>query len=194
MRLLLIDNYDSFTHNLAQLFGVAGAEVMVVRNTVPLAELQAVEPDALLISPGPGTPKDAGVSSAALLYWYDRIPVFGVCLGMQLINEAFGGATVHAPRPVHGKATLIRHDGTGVLATLPSPLLVARYHSLAVQRNSDTLIEQAWSDDGIVMALRHTTFEVHAVQFHPESFLTDQGLLIARNFLSIVEHSGTGKR
>lgn len=186
MRFLLIDNYDSFTHNLAQLFGMAGADVVVRRNSTDMEELRALKPDALLISPGPGRPCDTGISREAFLHWRGSIPILGVCLGMQLINELYGGETVHAPRPVHGKADMVRHDGSGLLAGLPSPFPAARYHSLAVRRLSDALSEQAWTGDGAVMALRHNKLEIHGVQFHPESFLTEHGNVIAENFISIV--------
>ncbi len=193
MRLLLIDNYDSFTHNLAQLFGMAGAEVVVRRNSADMDELCALNPDALLISPGPGRPEDTGVCREALLYWFGRIPILGVCLGMQLINEVFGGETVHAPTPVHGKADMVRHDGSGVFGGIPTPFRAARYHSLAVRRYSGELIEQAWTEDGTIMAIRHDSLEIHGVQFHPESFLTEHGQAVAGNFLSVVARS-TGSR
>jgi anthranilate synthase/aminodeoxychorismate synthase-like glutamine amidotransferase len=186
MRILLIDNFDSFTHNLAQLFGMAGAEVIVRRNTTSLDTLKAFHPDALLISPGPGRPRDAGVSNDALGHWADKLPVLGVCLGMQVINEFFGGSTVHAPRPVHGMTSALRHDGSGIFSGLPSPFPVARYHSLAVRRNDDCLTEQAWAPDGVLMALRHSELPIHAVQFHPESFMTMYGLDMARNFLALL--------
>ncbi|MBE0644029.1 MAG: aminodeoxychorismate/anthranilate synthase component II [Bacteroidetes bacterium] len=186
MRMLMIDNFDSFTYNLVQLFAALGTEVVVRRNDASLSDLQDIRPDALCISPGPGTPRASGVSTAALAHWHDRIPVLGVCLGMQVINEFFGGRTVHAPMPVHGKAHAVRHDGDGLFAGLPSPFAAARYHSLAVERTSDELIECAWTDDRTIMALRHRTLPLHAVQFHPESFLTEHGVLMARNFLALV--------
>ncbi len=190
MHLLLIDNFDSFTWNLAQLFMTLDCRVSVRRNTTPLAELIALAPDALLISPGPGTPHESGVSMEALRHWMHRIPVLGVCLGMQVINECFDGRTVHAAEPVHGKTQPLRHDGSGVFAALPSPFRAARYHSLAVERHSDELIEQAWTQDGTVMALRHASLPLHGVQFHPESFLTEHGESMARNFLALVGDAG----
>ena len=187
MHLLLIDNFDSFTWNLAQLFMALDCRLSVRRNTTPLAELIALAPDALLISPGPGTPRDSGVSMEALRHWMHRIPVLGVCLGMQVLNECFDGRTVHAAEPVHGKAQPLRHDGSGVFTALPSPFRAARYHSLAIERHSDELIEQAWTQDGTIMAVRHASLPLHAVQFHPESFLTEHGEGMAQNFISIIE-------
>jgi anthranilate synthase component II len=191
--MLLIDNFDSFTHNLAQLFSIAGADVVVRRNSSSLDELKQLQPDALLISPGPGRPHETGTSREALLHWRDSLPVLGVCLGMQLINEVFGGETVHAPLPVHGKTDVLRHDGSGILFGVPSPFRAARYHSLAIRRASSALVEQAWSSDGTVMAIRHRSLEIHGVQFHPESFLTEHGDTMAMNFLDIVERE-KGKR
>jgi anthranilate synthase component II len=185
--MLLIDNYDSFTHNLAQLFSIAGAEVVVRRSSSTMDELVGLRPDALLISPGPGRPDETGVSREALLHWCHSVPVLGVCLGMQLINEVYGGVTVHAPSPVHGKTDELHHDGSGVLVGVPSPFRAARYHSLAIRRAGSALVEQAWGSDGTVMAVRHRTLEIHGVQFHPESFLTEHGGTIARNFLNIVK-------
>lgn len=185
MRMLVIDNFDSFTWNLVQLFAAEGADVVVRRNDTPLEELLALAPDALLVSPGPGTPRDAGVSAEAIACWQGRIPVLGVCLGMQVINEVYGGDTVHAPEPVHGKARDIRHDGTGLFTGLPSPFRAARYHSLAILRRSGDLVENAWSADGTIMGIHHRALPLHAVQFHPESFMTEHGIAMARHFLSL---------
>ncbi len=186
MRLLIIDNFDSFTWNLAQLFAaLGGIDVVVRRNNTSLDALAALDPDALCISPGPGTPADSGISRDALRAWMGRLPVLGVCLGMQVINEHFGGSTVHAQQPVHGKADNLRHSGAGLFRGIPSPLRAARYHSLAVRRTSDELIEDAWCDDGTVMAIRHAHHPVWAVQFHPESFLTEHGSAMAENFLAL---------
>ncbi|MFA6233399.1 MAG: aminodeoxychorismate/anthranilate synthase component II [Bacteroidota bacterium] len=186
MRLLIIDNFDSFTYNLVQLFAPEGVEVIVRRNTARLGELQELLPDALCISPGPGTPRDSGVSFDALAYWHTRIPVLGVCLGMQVMNEFFGGRTVHAAIPVHGKAHSVRHDGAGLFTGIPSPFSAARYHSLAIERQSEALEECAWCEDGTVMAVRHISLPLHGVQFHPESFLTQHGARMARNFLELL--------
>lgn len=186
MRMLLIDNFDSFTYNLVQLFAAENVEVVVRRNTASLEELQELKPDCLCISPGPGTPRDSGVSFAAFEYWQNRIPILGVCLGMQVINEFFGGRTVHAAAPVHGKSHPVRHDGEGIFRQIPSPFAAARYHSLAVDRRSDALLECAWCEDATIMALRHASLPIHAVQFHPESFLTEHGRRMAQNFLSLL--------
>lgn len=183
MRMLIIDNFDSFTYNLVQLFAAEGVDVLVRRNTASLEELRAIDPDALCLSPGPGTPRESGVSFTAVEYWQTRIPVFGVCLGLQVINELHGGRTVHAPLPVHGKADAVRHDGSGVFSGLPSPFSAARYHSLAIARHDPALIENAWTADGVIMGIRHASLPLHAVQFHPESFLTDHGARLARNVL-----------
>lgn len=185
MRMLIVDNFDSFTYNLAQLFAAEDVDVVVRRNTAAMDELLEIEPDALCISPGPGTPRESGVSLAAVRHWQDSIPVLGVCLGMQVINELYGGRTVHALSPVHGKAHAVRHDDSGLFTGVPTPFLAARYHSLAIERRSEELVENAWADDGTVMALRHRVLRVHAVQFHPESFLTEHGAVMARNFLSL---------
>lgn len=185
MRMLIIDNFDSFTYNLVQLFAAEGTEVTVRRNAASMDELRALAPDLLCVSPGPGTPRDSGVSMAAVEYWQTRIPVFGVCLGMQVINELHGGRTVHAPLPVHGKSDAVRHDGSGVFTGLPSPFSAGRYHSLAIVRRSEALVENAWTADGVVMGIRHATLPLHAVQFHPESFLTEHGVHIARNMLAL---------
>jgi anthranilate synthase component II len=190
MRVLIIDNYDSFSWNLVQLLAGEGAEVVVRRNSVPMDELRALEPDALCLSPGPGRPRDSGTSFAAVEHWHTRIPVLGVCLGMQVINEFFGGRTVHAVTPVHGKTNAVRHDAAGLFTGLTSPFPAARYHSLAVERRSDELEECAWTDDGTVMALRHRGLPVHGVQFHPESFLTQHGARMASNFLSLCRTAG----
>ena len=190
MRMLIVDNFDSFTYNLVQLFSAEAVDVVVHRNTATLDELREVGPDALCISPGPGTPRESGVSLAAVRHWQDSIPVLGVCLGMQVINELYGGRTVHAASPVHGKAHAVRHDGSGLFSGVPTPFLAARYHSLAIERRSEELVENSWADDGTVMALRHVALPVHAVQFHPESFLTEHGATIARNFLSFCRKAG----
>ncbi len=186
MRLLMIDNFDSFTYNLVQLFATEGVEVIVRRNSVSLDQLREFQPDALCISPGPGTPRESGVSFAALEYWLDRIPVLGVCLGMQVINEFFDGRTIHAPSPVHGKTRPVRHDGEGLFERIPSPFAAARYHSLAVERLSNNLIECAWCEDDTIMGIRHESLPVHAIQFHPESFLTQHGRQMAQNFLALL--------
>jgi anthranilate synthase component II len=187
-RVLVIDNYDSFVYNLVQYLGELGAEPIVHRHdAVTLDEMVALEPDAVLISPGPGTPDQAGESNAAIEHFGRAgTPVLGVCLGHQCIGQLYGGRVVRAPRVMHGKTSEIRHAGTGVFRDLPSPLTATRYHSLIVERESvpDVLEITAESDDGLVMGLRHRELPVEGVQFHPESILTDKGHALLRNFLA----------
>jgi anthranilate synthase/aminodeoxychorismate synthase-like glutamine amidotransferase len=185
-RLLLIDNYDSFTYNLVQAFMVLGAEVLVYRNdALDVAQAEALAATHLCISPGPGTPQQAGVSIAMIRHFAGRIPVFGVCLGHQAITEAFGGQVVRAPRLMHGKTSAIEHDGLGVFAGIPNPCEVGRYHSLIAA--GDTLPPQlqvtARTREGEIMGLRHATLRVEGVQFHPESVLTPVGPAMMKNFL-----------
>ena len=185
-RVLVIDNYDSFVYNLVQYLGELGAEPLVVRNDErDLDELVGLAPDAVLISPGPGTPDDAGVSNEVITAFAGRVPVLGVCLGHQCIGQVYGGEVVRAPQVMHGKTSLIRHNDTGVFAGLPQPLEATRYHSLVVDRASvpDCLEITAETDDGIVMGLRHRDLAVEGVQFHPESILTVGGHDLLRNFL-----------
>ncbi|MDY0074213.1 MAG: aminodeoxychorismate/anthranilate synthase component II [Thauera sp.] len=187
MKILMIDNYDSFTYNLVQYFGELGAEVKVCRNDeFSLAQLQAMAPSHVVISPGPGTPAQAGVSVAAIRAFAGKVPVFGVCLGHQGIGEAFGGRVVHARQPMHGKTSLVHHLDAGVFRGLPNPLTCTRYHSLAVERSSlpDCLEVTAWTEDGEIMGLRHREFAVEGVQFHPESILSERGHDLLRNFLN----------
>ena len=186
MKLLLIDNFDSFVYNLAQAFGELGADPVVVRNTATIAELEAVEADAVVVSPGPGAPDDAGISIAAITHFGARMPVLGVCLGHQCIGEAFGGNVDRASvGPVHGKTSLVSHEGVGVFDSLPSPFTATRYHSLAIDHGSlpDALEVTARSEDGIVMGVRHRDLPIEGVQFHPESVLTPDGPRLLRNFL-----------
>ncbi len=185
-RLLLIDNYDSFTYNLVQAFLVLGAEVMVYRNDEITLELaDQIAPSHLCISPGPGTPHDAGISMRMIRHFAGRIPVLGVCLGHQSITEVFGGKVVRNWRLMHGKTSRIEHDGLGVFAGLPHPLEVGRYHSLVAQPESmpAELIVTARSAEGEIMGLRHATLAVEGVQFHPESVLTPDGPALMANFL-----------
>jgi len=186
VRLLLIDNYDSFTYNLVQAFLVLGAEVIVHRNDA-LSVPQALElaPTHLCISPGPGTPYDAGVSMDMIRAFAGVVPVFGVCLGHQSITEVFGGKVVRAGRLMHGKTSMVTHDGQGLFAGLPEPCEVGRYHSLIAQRDSlpPELIVTARTSEGEIMGLRHRTLTVEGVQFHPESVLTPQGPALMANFL-----------
>ena len=185
-RVLVIDNYDSFVYNLVQYLGELGAEPLVYRHdAITLEQAVDLDPDGILISPGPGTPDDAGVSNEAIVHFTGKKPVFGVCLGHQCLGQVFGGTVVRAPEIMHGKTSLIRHQGVGVFTGLPQPLEATRYHSLVVDRDSvpDVLEITAETDDGIVMGLRHRELPAEGVQFHPESVLTDDGKRILDNFL-----------
>jgi anthranilate synthase component II len=188
-RVLVVDNYDSFVYNLVQYLGELGAEPVVHRHdAITLDEMDAIAPDAVLVSPGPGRPRDAGLSNAAIRHFGERgVPVLGVCLGLQCIGELYGGRVVRAPHVMHGKTSEITHTGAGVFAGLPSPLTATRYHSLVVERDSvpDVLEITAWSDDGLVMGLRHREHPIEGVQFHPESILTEHGHDLLRNFLAV---------
>ena len=185
MRLVMIDNYDSFTYNLVQLFYDFDLEVRVFRHDeVTLAAIEALNPRWICISPGPKAPAQAGISKEVIAHFYKRLPILGVCLGHQAINEVFGGATVRAPVPVHGKQSQVFHQGRGLFASLPSPFAAARYHSLMAAPASPDLEITAWSDDGVIMGLSHRRYPLHGVQFHPESFLTRHGRKLAANFLS----------
>jgi anthranilate synthase component II len=186
-RVLVIDNYDSFVYNLVQYLGELGADPLVHRHdALDIAGIEALEPDAVLISPGPGRPEDAGLSNEVITHFAGRIPILGVCLGHQCIGQIYGGEVVRAPQVMHGKTSLIRHQGTGVFAGLPQPLEATRYHSLIVARDSvpDVLEITAETDDGIVMGLRHRELDVEGVQFHPESILTAAGHDLLVNFLN----------
>ena len=186
-RVLVIDNYDSFVYNLVQYLGELGAEPLVHRHDeLTLDEIEALDPDAVLISPGPGRPEDAGMSNDVIRHFAGRRPVLGVCLGHQCIGQVYGADVVRAPQIMHGKTSLIRHTGVGVFAGLPSPLEATRYHSLVVDRDSvpAELEVTAWTDDGTVMGLRHREHPVEGVQFHPESVLTAAGHDLLRNFLA----------
>ena len=186
VRVLVVDNYDSFVYNLVQYLGELGAEPIVHRDdAVSLGDVEGIDPDGILISPGPGSPADAGVSNELIRTWGERVPVFGVCLGHQCIGEVFGGTVVRAPQVVHGKTSMVHHDGRGLFEGLPDPLEATRYHSLVVDRDSvpDCLEITAWTDDGLVMGLRHRDLPIEGVQFHPESVLTDAGHDLVGNFL-----------
>jgi anthranilate synthase component 2 len=184
--LLMIDNYDSFTYNLVQYFGELGEEVRVFRNDqIALDEIERLAPAYIVISPGPCTPNEAGISVPVIERFANSVPILGVCLGHQCIGQAFGGHVVHAKCVMHGKTSAIRHEGEGVFAGLPNPLTATRYHSLVVERASlpECLKVTAWSDDGEVMGVRHRELAVEGVQFHPESILTEAGHDLLRNFL-----------
>ncbi len=186
MRVLLIDNYDSFTYNLFQYLSELGASVDVRRNdAISVAEAAALRPDRLVVSPGPCTPAEAGISIELIRALGPEIPTLGVCLGHQAIGAAFGGVVVRAPQVMHGKLSAIRHEGAGVFAGLPSPFTATRYHSLIVRRDDlpADLEVTAWTDDGLIMGLRHRHHPIEGVQFHPESILTEGGKQILRTFL-----------
>lgn len=184
--MLVIDNYDSFTYNLVQMFRLYTLEIQVYRaDNITLADMDALAPDYLVISPGPKDPLHSGISIPAIRCFYRRIPILGVCLGMQAINEVFGGKTVRSPIPVHGKTSIIRHEGTHLFKGVPSPFSAMRYHSLTVTNLTDELVVTARTVDGIIMGLSHRIYPVHGLQFHPESFLTEYGRQLIENFLSL---------
>ena len=184
--ILVVDNYDSFTYNLVQYFGELGASVVTRRNDeIEMDEIEHLAPSHIVISPGPCTPREAGVSVDVIRHYAGRIPLFGVCLGHQSIGFAFGGAIVHARQLMHGKTSAIEHDQQGVFTGLPSPFIATRYHSLVVERASlpACLEVTAWTDDGEIMGVRHREFAVEGVQFHPEAILSEHGHAILANFL-----------
>ena len=184
--LLMIDNYDSFTYNLVQYFGELGEDVKVARNDeLSVDEIAALEPQRIVLSPGPCTPNEAGVCLELIARLAGKIPILGVCLGHQAIGQAFGGKVVHARTLMHGKVSRIHHGGKGVFRGLPSPYDATRYHSLAIEREScpPDLEVTAWTEDGEVMGVRHRSLAVEGVQFHPESILTEHGHALLRNFI-----------
>lgn len=184
--LLMIDNYDSFTYNLVQYFGELGADVRVYRNdAITLEEIEALAPAKIVISPGPCSPAEAGISVATIKHFAGKLPILGVCLGHQSIGAAFGGKVVHAKRLMHGKTSPIHHADGGVFRGLPNPFTATRYHSLAVERESlpDCLEVTAWTEDGEIMGMRHKTLDIEGVQFHPESIMTEGGHHLLKNFL-----------
>lgn len=184
--LLMIDNYDSFTYNLVQYLGELGEDVRVVRNDeIDLPAVASLKPDRIVISPGPCTPNEAGISVPLIREFAGKVPLLGVCLGHQSIGQAFGGHIVRAKTLMHGKTSLVRHTGQGVFRGLPNPFTATRYHSLVIERETlpDCLEITAWTDDGEIMGVRHKTLAVEGVQFHPESILTEHGHDLLRNFL-----------
>jgi anthranilate synthase/aminodeoxychorismate synthase-like glutamine amidotransferase len=185
--ILVIDNYDSFTYNLVQYLGELGAELRVMRNdAVTLEEARAVRPDAIVISPGPGRPEDAGITLPIIRGMGERTPILGVCLGHQAIGAAFGGSVVRATAPMHGKTSTIEHDGRGVFSGIDGPFVASRYHSLVVADEGlppDLVVSARTREDRTIMGLRHRAWPVHGVQFHPESILTPEGRRILRNFV-----------
>ncbi|MCJ7763817.1 MAG: aminodeoxychorismate/anthranilate synthase component II [Dehalococcoidales bacterium] len=185
--ILLIDNYDSFTYNIFQYLSELGEEVVVVRNDKTDVEaIEGMKPKRIVISPGPSTPLHAGISNDVIKYFAPRLPILGVCLGHQCIGYSYGGRVVQADRIMHGKSSSIHHNGRGVFAGLPSPFSAIRYHSLMVQRDGlpQCFEITAWTDDGTIMGLRHRDYPLEGVQFHPESFMTEQGKELLKNFLS----------
>ena len=186
MKLLMIDNYDSFTYNIVQYFGELGADVEVVRNDeITLEQITARNPDRLVISPGPCSPKEAGISVAAIQHFAGKLPILGVCLGHQAIGAAFGGTIIRAQQLMHGKTSIITTTQQGVFAGLPEQFTVNRYHSLSIERSScpADLEITAWTDDGEIMGVRHKSLAIEGVQFHPESILTEHGHAMLKNFL-----------
>lgn len=184
--LLMIDNYDSFTYNLVQYFGELGQQVSVFRNDeITLEKIETLAPDYLVISPGPCTPNEAGISIPAIHYFAGKIPILGVCLGHQSIGQAFGGRIVRTKQLMHGKVSPVYHCKQGVFHNLPSPVICTRYHSLAIEQDSlpDCLTITAWTEDGEIMGVRHTQLPIEGIQFHPESILTEHGHTMLNNFL-----------
>lgn len=190
-RILVIDNYDSFTYNLVQMLLCLDLEPLVFRNNqISLQEMQNLDFQQILISPGPRDPAAAGICLAAIERFHQEVPIFGVCLGLQCINEFFAGRTLRSPWPVHGKTSQVQHQGSKLFQKVPSPFAAARYHSLqTVPAQEAPLLSTAWSQEGVIMALEHPRLPICGVQFHPESFLTDHGLQIMRNFLTLGENS-----
>ncbi len=188
LRILMVDNYDSFTYNLVQFLGILGADLQVLRNdNARLRDVERLEPRGIVISPGPKAPRDAGLSKEIILKFGGVVPILGVCLGHQCIGEAFGGRVVRAPYVMHGKTSLVYHDGQSIFKGIPNPFQAARYHSLVVEEEGlpSCLTVTARTGDGIIMGLRHRELPVEGIQFHPESFMTPQGLEMLRNFLCL---------
>ncbi len=185
-KLLVIDNYDSFTYNLVQMFMDYNLEIAVFRaDKTTIEEVEYLRPDYILISPGPKDPSHTGISKPLITRFYKELPILGVCLGMQCINELFGGETVRAPVPMHGKTSFIRHNGEGIFKYVPDNFPAARYHSLMVKPSGRILKITSTSDDNVIMGLSHPEYPLHGVQFHPESFLTEHGHTIIENFLAL---------
>ncbi len=191
MKILLLDNYDSFTYNLAHYLGELGEEVEVIRNdAISVAQVVARRPDGIVISPGPGTPDNSGICLDLIREVSGNVPLFGVCLGLQAMGQVFGGRVIRAPKPMHGKVSPVFHEGKTVFQGLPSPFMATRYHSLIVERSSlpDCLEVTAWTEDGLIMGLSHRTHNTHSVQFHPESIASEHGHAILKNFLDLANH------
>ena len=184
--ILMIDNYDSFTFNLVQFLGELGQELVVKRNDeVTISDIENMKPDFLMISPGPCSPNEAGISMEVIQYFAGKIPIFGVCLGHQSIAQVFGGEVIRAERLMHGKTSLMHHDGKTIFSDIPNPFTATRYHSLIVKKETlpDCLEVTSWTEEGEIMALRHTTLPIEGVQFHPESIMTSHGKELLHNFI-----------
>ena len=195
--ILLIDNYDSFTFNLYHFLGDVGAQCQVWRNDkLSVQDAMAMQPEAIVLSPGPCTPTEAGICLDLIAAAAGKIPLLGVCLGHQAIGQAFGGQVVRAPEPMHGKVAEITHNGTDIFTGIPSPFKATRYHSLIVDRETlpDMLVPTAWTADELVMAMHHRTLPIHGVQFHPESIASEHGHTILRNFLSLARGTNAPAR
>ncbi|MDO4433031.1 MAG: aminodeoxychorismate/anthranilate synthase component II [Alysiella sp.] len=189
--LLFIDNYDSFTYNIVQFLGQLGEDVRVFPNDgITLAEIETLKPQYIVIGPGPCSPKEAGISVAAMRHFAGKIPILGICLGHQTIGEAFGGKVVRAQTLMHGKISPVLHKHIGVFRNLPNPVICTRYHSLAIERNHlpEHLVITAWTEDGEIMGVRHRDYPIEGVQFHPEGLLTEHGLDMLQNFLDEYRH------
>ena len=187
--ILIIDNYDSFTYNLVQYFGILGEDVKVYRNDkITLKEIEELKPEAIVISPGPGTPDDSGISKELIPEFKGKIPIFGVCLGHQTIGQVFGSNIIRATKIMHGKVSKVHHNGKGVFKNLKEPVETTRYHSLIIENDSlgDELEITAWTDENEIMGVRHKSCLIEGVQFHPESILTEQGIDMLKNFLDEV--------
>ncbi|HDY73214.1 MAG TPA: aminodeoxychorismate/anthranilate synthase component II [Candidatus Jorgensenbacteria bacterium] len=184
--ILLIDNYDSFTYNLCQLIGRLGFDVVVKKHDeITLEEIEVLKPERIIISPGPKRPEDAGVSMDVINHFYKTIPILGVCLGHQCIGQLFGTKVVHAKEVLHGKTSEVSHGGKGIFEGIKNPFLVARYHSLAIEKVPEEFNLRAWTNDKEIMAIQHKKYSLYGIQFHPESFMTDGGDKLMNNFLSI---------
>jgi anthranilate synthase/aminodeoxychorismate synthase-like glutamine amidotransferase len=186
--LFMLDNYDSFVYNLYQYFGMLGETMEVRRNDkTTVAEIEAMKPSAIIISPGPCTPTEAGISMEVIRHFAGKVPILGVCLGHQSIGQVFGGNVIRAPEIVHGKVSQIHHDGKSVFSGVENPFIATRYHSLIIERKSipDCLEISAWTEEGLIMGVRHKEYPVEGVQFHPESILTENGMRLLENFLKL---------
>jgi len=190
LSLLLIDNYDSFTYNLFQLLAACGAMVTVVQHDrIRLPEIAALQPDGIVLSPGPGRPERRNICMQVIKRFFKHLPILGVCLGHQYLGAVFGSPVVHAHHILHGKTSAIYHTGGGIFERLPNPFSAARYHSLVLDRVPQGFLLSAWSDDGEVMGIMHRHYPVFGIQFHPESFMTEAGVLLVRNFLYVCRHA-----